>query len=177
MSLPHALLTSLAERPGSGSELAGRFDRSIGYFWQATHQQIYRELARLEASGWVESAAVEGARGRKRRYVILPAGLQELARWTGDTLDPPAIRDELMVRLRAEGVLGPTALGERLEEMLRHHRQKLEAYQAIDRRDFGAPPTQRRQRLQHLVLQAGMDFERQRIAFCEEALILLDAPD
>ena len=54
MSLPHALLTSLAERPGSGSELAGRFDRSIGYFWQATHQQIYRELARLD----VELSAV-----------------------------------------------------------------------------------------------------------------------
>jgi len=48
MSLPHALLTALVERPGSGSELAGRFDRSIAYFWQATHQQIYRELARLE---------------------------------------------------------------------------------------------------------------------------------
>ena len=59
MSLPHARLTSLAERPGSGSELASRFDRSIGYFWQATHQQIYRELARLEAAGWVEAAPVE----------------------------------------------------------------------------------------------------------------------
>ena len=177
MSLPHALLTSLAERPGSGSELAGRFDRSIGYFWQATHQQIYRELARLEASGWVTSAAVEGARGRKRRYDILPAGLQELARWTGETLDPPAIRDELMVRLRAQGVLEPTALDDRLADMLRHHRQKLEAYQAMERRDFAIAPTRRHQRLQHLVLQAGMDFERQRIAFCEEALAVLGAPD
>lgn len=177
MSLPHALLTSLAERPGSGSELASRFDRSIGYFWQATHQQIYRELARLEASGWVESAAVEGARGRKRRYDILPAGRQELARWTSEALDPPAIRDELMVRLRAEGVVGPTALDDRLTEMLRHHRQKLEAYQAMERRDFAAPPSQRRQRLQHLVLQAGMDFERQRIAFCEDALAILRSPE
>lgn len=177
MSLPHALLTSLAERPGSGSELASRFDRSIGYFWQATHQQIYRELARLEASGWVESVAVEGARGRKRRYDILPAGLLELARWTGETLDPPAIRDELMVRLRAEGVVGPTALGGRLTEMLRHHHQKLGAYQAIEGRDFATPPSGRRQRLQHLVLKAGMDFERQRIAFYEEALIILRAPD
>ena len=173
MSLPHALLTSLAERPGSGSELASRFDRSIGYFWQATHQQIYRELARLEASGWVESVAVEGARGRKRRYDILPAGLLELARWTGETLDPPAIRDELMVRLRAEGVVGPTALGGRLTEMLRHHHQKLGAYQAIEGRDFATPPSGRRQRLQHLVLKAGMDFERQRIAFCEEAIAIL----
>ena len=59
MSLPHALLTALTEHPGSGSDLAGRFDRSIGYFWQATHQQIYRELARLEAAGWIEGLLVE----------------------------------------------------------------------------------------------------------------------
>lgn len=176
MSLPHAILTSLAERPGSGSELADRFDRSIGYFWQATHQQIYRELARLEANGWVESTAVEGARGRKRRYNILPGGLQELARWTCEALNPPAIRDELMVRLRAEGVIGPTALNNRLQEVLDHHRQKLGAYQAIEQRDFATPPSDRRQRLQHLVLKAGMDFERQRIAFHEEALAILHPP-
>jgi len=70
MSLPHALLTALTEHPGSGSDLASRFDRSIGYFWQATHQQIYRELARLEAAGWIEALPVEGGRGRKRRYRV-----------------------------------------------------------------------------------------------------------
>ncbi len=44
MSLPHVLLTSLLERPNTGFELARRFDRSMGFFWNATHQQIYREL-------------------------------------------------------------------------------------------------------------------------------------
>ena len=33
-----------ASEPASGLELARRFDRSIGYFWHATHQQIYRVL-------------------------------------------------------------------------------------------------------------------------------------
>ena len=47
MSLAHALLTSLLEQPSSGYELARRFDKSIGHFWQATHQQIYRELGRI----------------------------------------------------------------------------------------------------------------------------------
>ncbi|MEN9435698.1 MAG: hypothetical protein RIR09_353, partial [Pseudomonadota bacterium] len=48
MSLAHAVLTSLIEKSSSGFELARRFDKSIGYFWHATHQQIYRELARME---------------------------------------------------------------------------------------------------------------------------------
>jgi len=40
MSIQHALLTSLLEKPSSGYELARRFDKSMGYFWSATHQQI-----------------------------------------------------------------------------------------------------------------------------------------
>ena len=51
MSLAHALLTSLLEQPSSGYDLARRFDKSIGHFWQATHQQIYRELGRMEKAG------------------------------------------------------------------------------------------------------------------------------
>ena len=176
MSLPHALLTSLAERPGSGSELASRFDRSIGYFWQATHQQIYRELARLEAAGWVEAAPVEGARGGKRRFQILPSGRDELQRWIGEHQGPPAIRDALMVRLRAEAVVGPTPLESELEAVAALHRSKLVSYLLIEARDFPAAPTARDQKLQRLVLKAGIEFERQRIAFCEEAMAILRAP-
>ena len=39
MSLRHAILTALIEKPSSGLALTRRFDRSIGYFWQATHQE------------------------------------------------------------------------------------------------------------------------------------------
>src|SRR2546427_2995102 len=77
MSLPPALLTALVEPPCSGSELAERFDRSIGYFWNATHQQIYRELARLEEAQWIEALPAESGRGRKRQYRILPTRSEE----------------------------------------------------------------------------------------------------
>jgi 2,4-dienoyl-CoA reductase (NADPH2) len=49
--LPGAILVSLCEQPGSGYELARRFDRSISYFWAATHQQIYRTLKSMEHDG------------------------------------------------------------------------------------------------------------------------------
>ncbi|HJR40413.1 MAG TPA: PadR family transcriptional regulator, partial [Nocardioidaceae bacterium] len=58
MALEHALLVSLSERPGSGLELSRRFERSIGFFWNATHQQIYRVLRRMEDDGWVSSSTV-----------------------------------------------------------------------------------------------------------------------
>ena len=68
MSLSHALLIALIENPGSGLELSDRFDRSIGMYWHAPHQQIYRNLAQLEAAGWVASTPVESSRGRKKEY-------------------------------------------------------------------------------------------------------------
>jgi DNA-binding PadR family transcriptional regulator len=114
MSLPHALITALVEQPSSGSDLASRFDRSIGYFWHATHQQIYRELGRLEEAGWVESLPPESGRGRKRVYQVLPAGRKELKRWVAEQQDPTPQRDAFMVRLRAEAAVGPTGLAGKL---------------------------------------------------------------
>ena len=61
MSLAHAVLTSLIEKSSSGYDLARRFDKSIGYFWHATHQQIYRELAARSGSAkhWLQLAQLE----------------------------------------------------------------------------------------------------------------------
>lgn len=174
MSLPHALLTALAEQPGSGSDLARRFDRSIGYFWQATHQQIYRELARLEASDWIEALPAEDGRGGKRRYLILEAGRQELKRWTAEAQAPSPIRDELLVRLRAEAVVGPTGLREELIALAEQHRQKLAKYRAIEARDFSSNSQSLENRLQHLVLTSGITYETYRLTLCDEAIALLD---
>lgn len=176
MSLPHALLTALVEQPSSGSDLAGRFDRSIGYFWHATHQQIYRELARLEDAGWLESLPPESGRGRKKVYRVLPAGRKELRRWVDESQDPKPLRDELMVRMRAEAVVGPTHLASDIQRRLALHQGQLALYREIEGRDFGAGGDTRKAQLQHLVLTAGIMQETMWIAFAEKALAILAAP-
>ena len=177
MSLPHALLTALAERTNSGSELAARFDKSIGYFWQATHQQIYRELARLEEAGFIESLPEESTRGRKRAYRLLPSGRKELKRWIVQPHEPAGMRDELMVRLRAEAAIGPTGLDKQIRHRLALHEEKLALYRQIEARDFPADRSQPRESaLQHLVLKAGIRFEENWIEFLNEALAVLARP-
>lgn len=176
MSLPHAILTALIERPGSGSELADRFHRSIGHFWHATHQQIYRELARLEAAGLVASHPVPQGRGRKRAYEILPEGRRELGQWVREPAEPKLMRDDLMVRLRAEAVVGPTGLDAEIARHLGLHEAKLQLYRDIEARDFGRGPLDRAARLRRLVLRAGIASEEAWIAFCREALDILAAP-
>ncbi|WP_296447972.1 PadR family transcriptional regulator [Rhodoferax sp. UBA5149] len=173
MSLPHALLTALLEQPCAGLELARRFDRSIGFFWHATHQQIYRELGRLESAGWVEPLPPETGRGRKKVYRVLPAGANELKRWTAEAQDPKPLRDELMLRLRAEAVVGPTALKEDIERRLVIHRQKLALYRKLEAHDFPAPIESREAQLQHLVLTAGIMFEASWVEWSEKALQVL----
>ena len=81
MALEHALLVALRERPASGLELARRFDRSIGFFWHATHQQIYRVLARMEGDGWVTRRDRRRQTGRpdKKVYAVAALGAQALA--------------------------------------------------------------------------------------------------
>lgn len=175
MSLIHAVLTSLIERPCSGLELAERFDRSIGYFWPATHQQIYRELAKLEEAGFVQATQVNGARGRKKKYHVLPAGQKELERWLTASQPILLIRDELLVRLRAACVVNTASLVEELEDLTARHRQKLALYCEIEARDFTADTPSKEQKLRHLVLKAGIDFEQLRINLCKEAMELLKA--
>ncbi|MEU8936380.1 PadR family transcriptional regulator [Streptomyces sp. NPDC048409] len=160
MSLPHAILTALLEKPSSGLELTRRFDRSIGYFWSATHQQIYRELGRLEAEGHIRTLPAEQpARGQRKSYEVLPAGRAELARWTAAAHDPKPQRDTTLLRLRAAAVVGTDGLETDLRRHLELHREQLAEYEEIERRDFPPGKDAPEDRLRHLVLRAGIDLE------------------
>ncbi|MFJ8435353.1 PadR family transcriptional regulator [Kitasatospora sp. NPDC094019] len=160
MSLPHAILTALLEQPSSGLELTRRFDRSIGFFWSATHQQIYRELGRLETTGLIRALPQSGpVRGQKKEYEVLPAGRAELARWTGAEDDPRPIRDPLLLRLRAAAVVGTAGLDAELRRHLDLHRAQLAHYEAIGRRDFPAGEGDGADPLQYAVLRAGVGLE------------------
>ncbi|GAA0629005.1 PadR family transcriptional regulator [Streptomyces thermocarboxydovorans] len=160
MSLPHAILTALLEKPSSGLELTRRFDRSIGYFWSATHQQIYRELGKLEADGLIRALPAEQpARGQKKSYEVLPAGRAELARWTAAPQDPKPHRDPLLLRLRAAAVVGTGGIEADLRRHRELHARQLAEYQEIERRDFPPERNAPEDRLRHLVLRAGIDLE------------------
>src|SRR5262245_59647965 len=106
MSLRYALLGLLSERPASGYELTGAFERALGrYPWHAQHSQIYPELSRLAADGAI-AILDEGPRGR-RTYAITDAGRGALRQWL---LDPPReflMRSEFVLRLFLLSTLDP----------------------------------------------------------------------
>ncbi len=172
MALEHAILVSLEERSGSGYELARRFDKSIGFFWAATHQQIYRTLKRMVDLGWVSCAEVpQEGRPDKKVYRVDAEGRAELARWLAEPVEPVVLRSELGVKVRGASFGNITAL---LDEIARHrsrHAERLDVYRMIEERDFPDRTRISGQRLhQYLVLRGGIRAEQGFVDWCDEML-------
>ncbi|BBX83009.1 PadR family transcriptional regulator [Mycolicibacterium aubagnense] len=175
MSLQFAILTALTERASTGIELTRRFDRAFGYFWAATHQQIYRELDKLKNSGLAEASTPDRPeRGQPKRFSITPAGRQALSEWLCGIDDPAPERMSIAVRVRAAAALGETgAVRAVIAHHLASHQATLANYREIDARDFAAPVADA-DVLRHLVLKAGLRTEQAWVDWCREALDVLD---
>ncbi len=162
MALEHAILVSLSERPASGLELAHRFDRSIGFFWSATHQQIYKVLARMEADGWVRSTALEQqGRPDKKVYEVTTDGSDELATWLAEPMPMEKFRSALAVRLRGASYGDRAAVLETVREQIADHVARLEHFERLAARDFPDPDSLTGQALDiYLVLRGGIRLEQ-----------------
>ncbi|MGC4790878.1 PadR family transcriptional regulator [Micromonospora sp. DT178] len=182
MALEHAILVSLLERPGSGYELARRFERSIGRFWTATHQQIYRVLKRMEADGWVTAEEVsQDGRPDKRSFSVAPAGRSALVGWLRAPVQPEAVRHELAVKIRGaafDDAAGRAALVAEVERYRATHEETLARYLAGERRDFPDPAApDAAAALQHVVLRGGIAYERMVLAWLDDVLATLRTLD
>ncbi|WP_026918876.1 PadR family transcriptional regulator [Gordonia shandongensis] len=172
MALEHAIMVSLSERPGTGYEIGRQFERSIGYFWSATHQQIYRTLKKLHDDGLVsfESVAQDG-RPDKKVYTLSPTGYEMLADWVNSPTPVSPLRSDLGVKLRAAD-LGdlPTVISE-----LAEHRDEaaalLTVYRGFERDYYPDPQTLTGRRLhQYLVLRGGVRMSESTVQWCDEVL-------
>jgi DNA-binding PadR family transcriptional regulator len=175
MALAHAILVSLLDRPQSGYDLAKRFDQTVGYFWKASHQQIYLELHKLDEAGWVRSETVPQAlRPNRIVYELTDQGREALDAWVEEPTEPPNVKEELLVKLFALGSVDTSALRAEVERRLALHRQKLERYEAVMAEHYPKPDTLRAHRRgRYLGLRMGILSERTTIAWCEEAIAML----
>ena len=102
MSLPHAILGLLMDRPMTGYDLKLLFDKELNSFWPAQMSQIYRELGNLEAKEWVDSRIeVQESRPDRKVYSITATGKQIFQEWMNrfpkSLLSP--FRDEFALRV------------------------------------------------------------------------------
>lgn len=129
-----ALLGLLSITPMSGYDLGQAVRSSVGHIWNESYGQIYPNLRKLAARGFVE-ARLERQDGKPDRtvYSITDEGRQELDAWLALPPQPEVPRNELLLKLFF-GVQAPTErLIEYVEQMAAQHRALLETFERIER--------------------------------------------
>lgn len=176
MALGDAILACLTERPMTGYELAKTFDASIGFFWKANHQQIYKELTKLRDRGHIAGReVVQSGKPNKLVYTLTPEGRAALRHWAARPSVPASIKDDLLVRLYALDSVDIEPLRTDLMARLEHHRDRLARYDRLLHKRFSdgtAPPDDLGK---WLILRIGMSHERAVAEWCEEAIEALSA--
>ena len=180
MALRHAVLAALLNGEASGYELAKRFDVSVANFWSSTPQQLYRELERLENEGLLHARVVrQRRRPDKRVFTLTAAGRAELRTFTTRPAKPPALRDDLLVKLYAIDLGDEEAIVEALAARLERARAKLARYDRM-RDELLAGRTE--EEFLHaagpigsyLTLMGGRMYEQQNIRWCTRVLAVLE---
>ena len=132
VALGDAILACLTERPMTGYELAKTFDTSIGFFWKADHQQIYRELSKLRDRGHVQGReVVQTGKPNKLVYTLTPEGRAALRHWSARPSRPASIKDDLLVRMFALEAIDLDSLRADIMARLEHHRDRQARYERI----------------------------------------------
>src|SRR5260221_3790849 len=178
VALGDAILACLTERPMTGYELAKTFDASIGFFWKADHQQIYRELSRLRDRGHIQGReVVQSGKPNKLVYTLTPEGRAALRHWAARPSNPAlsSIKDDLLVRLYALDRVDIEPLRDDLMARLEYHRDRLARYERLLNKRFPQGTASPADTGKLLLLHMGLRHERSVAQWGEEATAALSA--
>lgn len=110
----------------SGYDLKKWADHSLSlFFWSPASSQIYAELRRLEAPGYVTSRPVpQDDLRNKRVYRITDAGREQLITWLEtEAIGSPVLKHPVLMRVW----LGHLIESDRLREVIEEHRDRTAA--------------------------------------------------
>ncbi|HOQ13081.1 MAG: hypothetical protein BWY23_01834 [Spirochaetes bacterium ADurb.Bin218] len=177
MALSHSILATLVGRGKSlsGYDLAKEFNSSVGFYWKTTHQQIYRELARLEKEGMVTSEIIKQKdRPDKKIYSITESGMKHLVEWIAEPSMPTPIKEDMLVKMYVGFLVPKEILIKELEQLKKLHEEKLNLFREYEKiyfSDIKSLPLKGKYR--YLNLRTGINFEIFHIKWCEEAIEFL----
>jgi DNA-binding PadR family transcriptional regulator len=171
-TLGYALLGLLARRPRTGYDLTQALREPIGYFWTATHSQVYPELTRLEQGGHVRHRIVDNPGPRDGKlYRITAAGRRALAEWSVTDVQSEVNRDEFLLKIYSTWTADPAATRDAITRHRGEHRDRLAHYEAIEDEFATSPgglPTSPTDPdfSSYATLRRGLSFERHAIDWC-----------
>lgn len=169
--LGYALLALLARQSSTGYELSARAKRPLGYFWSARHSQVYPELQKLLADGFVRFDVAPGPGPRdKKVYSLTESGRAMLREWVPQPPQPDHSRDDLLLKAYASWTADPAAAVALFAGQIAVHQGRLQEYdedwrQLEARHAGGPPPVTHPDFGNYATLKCGIEYERHRIAW------------
>lgn len=174
MSLRYVLLTLLNQNASTGYEIVKSFETSVGYFWSASHQQVYRELGTLAEKKWVVFETESQAdKPDKKIYSINQTGRAELMKWLATPLPPPTVREAILVKLLSADVMETEILRAELTQMRARDEQVKEVYLGIESEYYTPRPDSHaplQQRMLYHALRRGILGAEARLQWVDEVL-------
>ena len=131
------LLGMLAIEPMSGYDLGLAIRGSVGHFWNESYGQIYPNLKRLAASGFV-NCKTERQKGKpdRRIYSITKKGRERLKQWLSVPPQPEIPRNEMLLKLFFGEQVPPEILIGYVERMAEERRALLDLLERAEREEI-----------------------------------------
>jgi DNA-binding PadR family transcriptional regulator len=176
MSLSHAILATLSNGCYSGYDLSKQFAGSVGFFWYATQQQIYRELTKLEEQGYLNAEVIrQENRPDKRMLSITEAGKEYLQAWISQPGTISPIKDDLLVKIFAGHLVDKQVIVKELQHHRLQHQATLDIYREIENCVFVDPDKYDEfSELRYLTLLNGIQLETGWLDWCDRSIQMLE---
>jgi PadR family transcriptional regulator, regulatory protein AphA len=136
----YAVLVVIALRgPSTAYDLKRALARLAGEYWAVPHTQVYRECARLAASGMLDEQ-VEPSGRRRRVYELTAAGHDAVTAWIREPTDSSMeIRDVASLKLSAAELSTPDDVRALAERQVTAYRRRLAILDDLEAR-YGERP-------------------------------------
>ena len=126
----YVVLGMVAEGATTSYDMKQKASRSVGYFWNFPHSQLYAEPGHLVELGLLDEE--REAEGRRRRvYTLTAAGRNALDDWRREpTSEQPQIRDAGLLKLFFGDGMSPDEIRALAHAQEEAHLARLAVYEA-----------------------------------------------
>jgi DNA-binding PadR family transcriptional regulator len=122
--------------PSTSYDLKRAIGRSVGYFWNFPHAQLYSEPKRLEEAGLLELDEEDSGR-RRKTFSITEAGRKALHGWMAEPVNEHfELRDVAEIKLFFSELAGPDDVAQLAKGQVEQHERRIAEYEEMQRR-FG----------------------------------------
>jgi len=177
MALKYVLLTLLQKKPQTGYQIVQSFESSVGYFWHASHQQVYRELNTLATAAHVSAKHVKQTdKPDKKIYSITKSGRLALKKWLESPAKRTATKDPLLVKLINANADNYQSMISELEGLRSDVKERLGVYNAIEKEHYSETKRQQMSAdslVLYIALRKGILGLNAQLSWIDEAVKLL----